>query len=641
MRHILLILTTLPLFLFSQTTVTIPQIQGTGTTSTYSGQTVKTTGVVTAKFIGTGKINGYFLQDETEDGNTATSDGIFVYSTTDNVTVGDKVQVTATVSEYNGRTQLSNVSAKTLISSNVTITPAKVQYNGSSFTKEQYEGMLVEFNQTLYVTNNSGLQQYGQLSLSPFRKYNPTNQFYPATAECINLASQNAGSTFLLDDGLTSTYPATLLFADASSTRRTGERIKNLKGIVDDVSGSMVVYPYQTPQFFGNPRPATVSNLGNYNLKVCAFNVEYYLTTNYGQGYGANNTIEAARQHTKIMAALLAIDADIYGLIEIEQGQDALIKLVSALNTATVAGRFAYINDGGTINGTYTKVGYIYRTDKVTPYLNLQNNNSVGPTNRKKAQAFTLKSNNQRFIFSLNHFKAKSGCSSASGGDADSGDGQSCYNYTRVNEANSTISNSTTWKNYYGDNDVLIMGDLNAYGREDPVKTLINAGYADLHRAFHADSSYSYMYNSEAGYLDNALVSPTMLPQVSGMQVFHINADEPGMFGYAETNYQPDMYRCSDHDPVVVGLALGMTSLVAAEKNNRPSVTQINNLLLIENAAQCELEIFNSTGQLVTSNHINEATFEVQLKEHYLNQGMYILKITDNKKTYTQKILLH
>ena len=103
---ILLLFTTFNLF--SQTVLTIPQIQGSGTASAYS-TSIKTTGIVTAKFIGNGKIGGYFIQDAVGDGNLMTSDGIFVSTSTDNVSVGDKIEITATVSEYSGRTQLGRI----------------------------------------------------------------------------------------------------------------------------------------------------------------------------------------------------------------------------------------------------------------------------------------------------------------------------------------------------------------------------------------------------------------------------------------------------------------------------------------------------------------------------------------------------
>jgi len=640
-RLSLFITLTFALVASAQTTLTIPQIQGSGSSSSYVSQQIKTTGIVTAKFIGTGKINGYFLQDAIGDGNAATSDGIFVYTTVDNVVVGDKIQVTATVSESSTRSQLGAVSATTKISSNNTLPVTKVQYNASTFNWEQYEGMLVEFDQVLYVTANSNLQASGQLSLNPIRKFNATNQCFPGSSEYSNMIAQNAKAQILLDDGITTSSYTPIVFADANGTRRTGERVKGLRAVVDYASSNYVVYPATAPIFYGNPRPTTLTQLGNYNLKVCSFNLEYYLTTNYGQGYGANNVTEAAKQHTKIVAALLAIDADIYGLIEIEQGQDALIKLVNALNSATVAGRYSYINDGGTIYGTYTKVGYIYRTDKVSPYLSLQSNNSPLPLNRKKAQAFTLKSNNQKFIFCLNHYKAKSGCSSATGADVDKGDGQSCYNATRVAESTSNLSFLTTCKTYYGDNDVLLMGDLNAYAKEDPITTLISNGFADMHRAFYADSAYSYMYNGEAGYLDHALATASLQSQITGVQVFHINSDEPAMFEYGGSAYQANMYRCSDHDPVVVGLNLGgvvNSNTNISIQNQEVYPTEVYNEFVVKNAENTVLEVYSLNGKMLIQQKVSDNQQQISL-QGIVQKGIYVVKIYSDEMTRFVKII--
>lgn len=634
-----LIFTLLPFYLASQITLSIPQIQGVGNSSIYATQQVKTSGIVTAKYIGAGKINGFFMQDPEGDNNPLTSDGIFVYNTSDNVSIGDKVEITATVTEYNNKTQLSNIVNTTIISTNNSITPTKVVYNADTFNWEQYEGMLLEFDQTLYVTGNYNLQQNGQLLLNPFIRYIPTNKGIPASAEYRENVNLNSKSQILLDDGIVTTNTTPIFFADENGTRRTGESVKNLIAVVDQTSAGYCIYPVTKPSFTGNPRPTTPTNLGDYNLKVCGFNLEYYLTTNYGQGFGANNESEAAKQHIKIMEALLAIDADIYGLIEIEQGQDALIKLINSLNKATNSNRYSYINDGGTIYGTYTKVGFIYRNDKVAPYLTLKNNNTPNPPHRKKAQAFTLKSNNERFIFSLNHFKSKSGCSSATGADADKGDGQSCYNATRVAESNSTLSFLNTCQNYYDDADVLIMGDLNAYAKEDPITTLINGGYTDMHQIFSGDSAYSYLYQGQAGYLDHALASASLKNQITGVQVFHINSDEPAMFEYGGSNYQPNMYRCSDHDPVVVGIRLGDTN--GFENPTESAIliqpTLIENTFNVLNAMNGFMEIFDTQGNKLLSKTIDANSFETNIQS--LTPAVYIVKVYANNRIERSRII--
>ena len=620
----------LSLAVFAATPLTIPQIQGAGTSSSYVGLEVKTSGIVTAKFIGTNKIGGYFIQDPTGDGNVLTSDGVFVSTTTDNVAVGDNVELTATVSETDGRTQLVTVTATNIVSSNNVLPVTHVQYNASNWNWEQYEGMLLQFDQTLYVTSNYYLLKYGQLSLNPVRKYAATNQCLPGSAEYTAMVALNAKAEITLDDGINVTNNMPIQFADVNGTRRTGERVNNLNAVVDNIGSSYYVYASTSPIFFGNPRPATPTDLGNCNLKVCAANLEYYLPYNYTGTYGAANAAQAEQQHTKIIAALKAIDADIYGLIEIEEGQNALTKLVNSLNVA-VPGRYAFIDDGGLPDGTYIKVGYIYRTDKVKPYLSLKENTGTSSSKyRKKGQAFTLNSNNERFIFSLNHFKAKSGCPS-SGVDADQGDGQGCYNASRVTEATSTLSFVSDWKNYYNDNDVLIMGDLNAYGKEDPVQTLVKAGYVDMHRAFHADSAYSYMYNGAAGYLDNVLASSSMRSQITGVSVFHVNADEPTMFEYSGSAYQPDMYRYSDHDPVVVGLLLsgtnGLNDLSVADKIKiLPNVVSDN--FVVSNAEGATVQLYSVSGVLLKQEKVTSDEYAVDIKNLHLPSGIYLAKVS-------------
>ncbi|MFD8213322.1 endonuclease/exonuclease/phosphatase family protein [Streptomyces sp. NPDC059697] len=82
-------------------TVHIHDIQGTTRTSPYAGQKVTdVAGIVTALRT-YGSSRGFWIQDPTPDDNPATSEGVFVFtSSTPKVAVGDSVTVTGTVSEY-------------------------------------------------------------------------------------------------------------------------------------------------------------------------------------------------------------------------------------------------------------------------------------------------------------------------------------------------------------------------------------------------------------------------------------------------------------------------------------------------------------------------------------------------------------
>jgi predicted extracellular nuclease len=82
-------------------TLKIYEIQGAGHTSPVVGQVVITSGIVTA--IDTTGSRGFWIQEATGDGNTATSDAVFVFTGVDpGVTVGQTIQVQGTVTEYDG-----------------------------------------------------------------------------------------------------------------------------------------------------------------------------------------------------------------------------------------------------------------------------------------------------------------------------------------------------------------------------------------------------------------------------------------------------------------------------------------------------------------------------------------------------------
>ena len=626
----------------AQISVTIPVIQGSGNASAYSGQTVTTTGIVTSIYIGNGMIDGFFIQDAVGDGNTATSDGIFVFSSNTAVSVGDKVQLTAKVSEYNNRTQLSEVTVLLVISKNNPLPVVNIVYDIYNWDWEKYEGMLVEFQQTLYVNNTYNLEKYGELELGIRRKPSPTNVVFPGSVEYEALVSENSLLPLIMDDAYTSTYTYPIVFADENGARRTGERIYKLQAVVDYVNSKYVIYPAQFPvAFYGNPRKKTHDDIGNYNLKVCGFNLEYYLTNPNSSGMGPANQTQLERQHTKIVDALLAIDADIYGLLEIEQGQQALMKLSQALNSAVGGGKYAFIDDKGKVNGTYTKAAYLYRSDKVTPYKALKNINSPTPQNRKKLQGFTLNSNNERFVYSINHFKAKSGCSSAFGDNEDKRDGQSCYNATRVAEAKAVTNAINTNKSFYDDEDALVMGDLNAYAKEDPIQVFIQSGYTDLHQQFHADSAYSYVYRSEAGSLDYALATESMAKQITGVTAYHINADESAMFGYSGSKYQPNMFRSSDHDPVIVGIRLGEnvnTNTLPFDEKVKIYPGVVSEILHIDNAEGAFVQIFSLNG-IKLYQHILDGN-QLNVKEVGLIPGAYIIRVLGEDRIKSQIIFV-
>ena len=286
----------------------------------------------------------------------------------------------------------------------------------------QFVGKEVQFTTPFYVTNNS---KTGQLTIAPRRIFNPTNQALPLSMDYQSILSLNEQGTLTL--------------TNVSGYHRIDERVHNLKVKVNSYNSLSFI----SGDWRGNTRAEmekgynlqAINARGEHTLLVCYMNLEYYIVEAF-DSYGPANNTEHQAQRAKVSQALAKINADLYAFVEIQLGQGALAEIAADL-TKNTGRNFSYVNDGSSINGTYTKSGYVYCTDKVTPYGNMQHNDTF-VENRKKVQGFTEKASGEKFILSVNHFKAKSG--SGSGANKDQGDGQGSYNAARVQEAYSITS---------------------------------------------------------------------------------------------------------------------------------------------------------------------------------------------------------
>ena len=482
---------------------------------------------------------------------------------------------------------------------------------------KKYIGQTVQFDVPFYVCNN-----YNSITISPRRTYSPTNQALPLSAEYNSILSLNSQGSVTL--------------TGVSGYHRLGERLHNLTVKVNSQTSVSLV----SCDWRGNTRKElekgvdleAINMRGEHTLLVCCMNLEYYLVENLGSGSMGPKTREAhQKQRAKVSEALAKINADLYGFVEIELGQSALAELASDL-TKNTGRTFAYIDDGSSAKGTYTKAGYVYCSEVLEPHGGLRYNDE-GVDNRKKTQAFREKATGEVFLYSVNHFKAKVG-SGAYGDNVDKGDGQGAFNGDRVREAKSVLNHYDSDSYYYGDKDILIMGDLNAYAMEDPITVLREGGMIDLHRVFHADSSYSYVYHGQAGYLDHALCNETLYPHVTGMVAYHINSDESDSYAYDKSSDQT-MFRSSDHDPVLVGLRLD-TTYTAVPGVSVPDVSiGIHNFTpYIYNAEGGHYIVYRIDGIKVKEQSILSNQEEI----NGLDPGLYILNIYGQGKCHKMKI---
>jgi uncharacterized protein len=302
---------------------------------------------------------------------------------------------------------------------------------------------------------------------------------------------------------------------------------------------------------------------------------------------GATTPAELARQLAKEVSALSAINADIVGLMELENdagANSALADLVEALNTAMGPGTYAYI-DTGVIGTDAIKVALIYKPSAVMPVgafkviTSADDPRFIDTLNRPSlAQTFEHNMTGQKLTVVVNHLKSKgSDCNSV--GDPDVGDGQGNCNKTRTAAAAALASWLAKDPTGSGDSDFLIIGDLNSYTFEDPITTLTSSGYSNLVRQFGGLTAYSYVFSGESGYLDHAMASNTLSSQVRGATEWHINPDEPTVLDYNmefkttnqhSTFYDSGPYRSSDHDPVIVGLQFEVLASTSANVDGAP-----------------------------------------------------------------------
>jgi predicted extracellular nuclease len=110
------------------------------------------------------------------------------------------------------------------------------------------------------------------------------------------------------------------------------------------------------------------------------------------------------------------------------------------------------------------------------------------------------------------------------------------------------------------DDRVLVIGDLNANGQEDPIRTLTDGGLVNEIARF-IPSPYSFIFDGQAGYLDHALTTSALSATVTGVTEWHVNADEPEFLDYNTEDrpddlFSPTPFRSSDHDPVIIGFDL-------------------------------------------------------------------------------------
>ncbi len=606
-------------------------------------------------------------EDVDSDENDLTSEGIFVFSSADVsvgdlVRVTGTVNEFFGETQISSVTAVELVSSE-----NALPTAAEIVFPVAGITTnsdgeriadlEAYEGMLINVPQEMTVSDLFTLGRFGDIGLNAggfTEVYTQANA--PSVEGFSAFIDQQVRQTLVLDDGSTVQNPATIPFEiagesgnipgqfDAGDALSAGDTVEGLTGVLRFSRGSggfgdetYRLIPTETPAFVDtNPREDTAPEVGG-SVTVAAFNVLNFFTTlddersqnNNPQSAGPNNLeprgandrnfdgeglepgdpdyvpdlVEFERQLSKLIATLSEVDADVVGLIELENefsgdqngdGLYAIDTLVEALSAATGT-NYAYVDPGVPFVGTDAiAVGLIYDADAVRiahgttveiltdadlAALGLDFGNPVfdgsGTSRAPLAATFEDIEGGGTFTVAVNHFKSK-GSISPFGNNTGIGDGTGNNNEARLQAAIALDAWLDTDPTGSGDDDFLILGDLNAYAMEDPITFLKDEGYDDLVEEFLPEGEFPYSFGFPVdldlapqaqtfGALDYALANSTLASQVTGAAEWHINADEASALDYnlefkpqsqIDDFFAPDPFRSSDHDPLILGLNL-------------------------------------------------------------------------------------
>lgn len=580
-------------------TVTIPEIQGTGAESPLKGQNVSTQGVVTAVWQGEKSLNGFTIQTPGT-GQTAPTDAseaVFVYTggTGFYPEIGDSVEVTGNVDEYFGQTQIALSNGSVLSDALPAVTPLAIDaLPEGDEEREKLESMLLKPG-VHTVTDNYGLNRYGELGLAPGTEAlrQPTDIVSPGTQEQKDMEAANAAKYVILDDGSTRDFSR-----DGASTKlpyimQNGSEVKTIRTTNQvEFADSGVILGYGHEQWRFQPtamitgdsaaadlpitwdpaRPEAPQVAGDYT--VAAFNVLNFFINlgedngaksykdRFGNGVGSDSgTFRGAwsesafnDQKGKILTALESLDADVIGLSEIENAantvggsyDDAVKYLVGELNSRAGSEKWDYVKApaNASADTDVIRTAIIYKKDRVKPVGEatlLEDARFKGTARTPLAAEFQPVSDRcavegpDSFVVVTNHFKSKG---SVANGDADTGDGQG--NNPNVRNAHAqAVLDGLAKQPQWQKKATFVMGDLNTYSKEDAISVFRNAGYTIPVEELNAQEDWqnvaSYQFSGRLGSLDHILANEHVDAQAA--QTWNINSDEPIAMEYSRRNY--------------------------------------------------------------------------------------------------------
>ena len=560
----------------------IYDIQGTALVSPLNGTQVATTGIVTAV-----DSNGFYLQDATGDGNNATSDGIFVFtSSAPGVDVGDELQVAGTVSEFTpggtstgnlSTTQISNADITTLSTEN-TLPDAVIIGNGGRITPTES----IDDDPTSYNPDADGIDFFESLEGMRVTAQNAlavsgTNGF----GEIFTVVDDGAGATGISDRGTLNISPNDFnperVQIDADSgilpgfdlpEVNVGDSLGDVTGVVGYSFGNFEIYPTQEFSVTTANLTPEVTTIQGGELTIATYNV-LNLDPNDGDG----DTDVADGRYSAIANDIVnnLNSPAIIGLQEIQDNSgstddgtvaaDANLQQLADAIAANGETQYQFIdntfitnNASGGQPGGNIRTAFLYDPTRV----NLVDGSVQTIGSQQSGGAFegarlplaaTFEFNGREITVINNHFSSKGGSSPILGVDQPfeelqenpdvngSLDERQAQAQAVDNYVDGILSNNP-------DANVVALGDLNEFEFISPVDEILGSSLNNLIDTIPENERYSFIFQGNSQELDHILASDRLIDGAE-VDIVHLNSE------FAETDS-----RASDHDPVLASFNL-------------------------------------------------------------------------------------
>ena len=524
----------------------LPSIQGSAYQSSLKDSALSVRGVVT--FVSRGK--GFYLEDPDTLTDATASKALFISDETLSTQVqpGQSLAISGRVDELGSArdtlTSLVDITGHEICGADIALPLSRVALPLDSAGREALEGMRVSFDQELTLTDVYKLSE-GEATFSSNGVLRvPTEVQLPGEAAQAVEKKNRAHSVVATLP--TRNSPAPVGSTVPALTGVMGHDGRNPRLLLDSTPD------FTTPSYAAAPeRSAGTVRIVNSNL------LNFFNGDGQGGGFpterGARSHEQFLDQSARIREVMASLQPDLLAVQELENdgfGPLSAARSLLALLNETGNEDWAYIEPGTEkIGSDVITVGLFYRTqvlESVGPARVLDSPEFKGLSRQPLAQLFRHISSGVTFLAAANHLKSKGRCPD-SGSNADQGDGQYCWNQARTSAVSAELPWLEDLASNSGTDRIIVLGDMNAWRLEDPIRRFVESGYIELVEKLSGLPQHSFLYWGQIGTLDYAFATPAMAEYARSAVIWHINADWP-----REMKQPHPWLRASDHDPVIV-----------------------------------------------------------------------------------------